>query len=130
DRESGRLRVFAQSGFSGGYLSGFGDGPAEVAHLESHVPGAMTTEEVPEDQLPALAEDGIDGTQMRSLKVTLPGANGRVLGQLCLHVREDRQPSQRDMAALRLMALQAATLAERYTLEEHSDEMQRRMEEN
>ena len=130
DRESGRLRVFAQSGFSGGYLSEFGDVPAEVANLESYVPGAMTTEEVPEDQLPALAEDGIDGTLMRSLKVTLPGANGRVLGQLCLHVRADRLPSQRDLAALRLMAFQAGTLAERYSMEEHSDEMLRRMEES
>lgn len=130
DRDNERLRVFAQSGFSGGYLSEFGDVRADMANLERHAPGELTTEQVPEDQLPALAEDGIDGTSFRSIKVTLPGANGRALGQMCLHVRAERMPSQRDLAALRLMAFQAATLAERFTIEEHSDEMLRRMEES
>ncbi len=130
DHGEGRLRVFAQRGFGGGFLSEFGDVSADVLDLERQVPGAVTTEDVPENQLPALSEDGIDGTMVRALKVTLPGANGRVLGQLCLHVRADRVHSQRDLTALRLMAMQAATLAERHTLEEHSDEMLRRMEES
>ena len=130
DRDAGRLKVFAQSGFGGGYLSEFGDVPADVANLDDQKPGALYTEEVPEEQLPALIEDGIDGTSVRSIKVTLPGASGRVLGQMCLHVKSDRLPTQRDLIALRLMAYQAATLAERFTLEEHSDEMLRRMEES
>ncbi len=130
DRDDARLRVFAQSGFKGGYLSEFGEVNADVAGLDSLTLGSLVTHEVPEEQMEALAEDSVDGSQVRCLRVTLPGANGRVIGQLCLHVPADRLPQQRDLAAVRLMAMQAATLAERHAIEEHSDELLRRMEES
>lgn len=129
DEGEGKLRVFAQVGFKGAFLSEFGVLPVDPAVLDPASTGLAWTE-LPADQVAALAEDGEDAAHVRALCLSLLSGTGAALGKMCVHLDGEAQPSARDFYALKMLALQAAALLDRRLMEERSGELLRRLEEH
>ncbi len=130
DRQTGRLRVYAQQGFGGGYLVEFGDVDADVAALDTAEENGVAVTRVPADQVAALTEDEVDAAEDRAMRTTLRGADGRVVGVLCIHVDADRHPNERDHYALKVISMQAAAMLDRIQVEEQSNLLVKRLEEH
>lgn len=130
DEPERALKVYAQVGFKGAYLSEFGVLPVDEEALERPPTAGLVIKDIGPEHAAALAEDGVDASGLRSLSLPLMGGTGRPLGALCMHVDVAALPGERDFYALKMIAMHVAALIDRQQIDERSSELMRRLEEH